>query len=243
MDGLSTAAVGMQAQQTQLDAIAGDIANIDTPGYKSTRIGFHDLLYTTGGSSTGGTMTSGAGAAAEVIGRNQQEGPLQDTGQPLDVAIVGGGYLQVRRPDGTTGLTRDGALQIDAKGRLMTSTGMPLQPPITLPRGVTPGQVTIGSDGSLQAGSRKLGTISIVNVPAPDQLIADGGSVFSVTTASGGIRKASGSTLKQGVLEQSNVDIAQAMGQMIDAQNGYKLTSQAIQYQDQMLSIANGVKK
>jgi flagellar basal-body rod protein FlgG len=242
MDGLYTAAAGMEAQQAQMDALAGDIANISTPGYKSTRVGFQDLLYSSGGVSTGSHEATGAGASASIIGRSQQQGPMQPTGRSLDVAINGGGYLEVRRPDGTIGLTRNGALQIDAKGLLTTSLGMPLQPPITLPSGVTAEQLTIGPDGSVQAGARKLGTISLVTVPATDQLLADGDSLYSATAASGAIRKASGSTIKQGSLEQSNVDMAQAMGQMVATQNTYKLASQAIQYQDQMLSIANGLR-
>jgi len=241
-EGLYAAAAGMEAQQTQMNALANDLANVDTPGYKSTRVGFHDLLYTSAGPSSGSDVATGAGAAAELIGRNDQQGAIQNTGQPLDVAIIGSGYLQVRRPDGTIGLTRAGDLQIDAAGHLTTNLGMMLQPPITVPRGVSPDQVTIAPDGTVSAGSQKLGTISIVNVPAPDGLLADGDSLFSVTAASGGIRNASGAVLRQGALEGSNVDIAQAMGQLITTQNSYSLASQAIHYQDQMLEIGNQVK-
>jgi flagellar basal-body rod protein FlgG len=243
LDGLYSAASGMEAQQAQMDALSNDIANVDTVGYRSERVGFHDLLYTSGGASTGSQVATGAGAAADQIGRSQVEGAIQDTGQPLDVAIVGDGYLQVRRPDGTLGLTRNGALQLDAKGRLTTNQGMPLQPPITLPRGVTPAQLTIAPNGTVSSGARKLGTIAIVSVPATDKLLADGGSVFSATAASGAIRKVTGSTLKQGSLEQSNVDLAATMSQMITAQNNYAIASKAIQFQDQMLSIANGIKR
>ena len=104
---------GMAAQQEQIDALANDMANMSTPGYQATRVGFHDLLYSSGGGSTGSTVATGAGAAAQIIGRSQVQGSIQPTGRPLDVAIVGEGYIEVRRPDGTIGLTRNGVLQID----------------------------------------------------------------------------------------------------------------------------------
>lgn len=243
LDGLYSAAAGMAAQQAQIDAISNDLANMSTPGYQATRVGFHDLLYTTGGASNGSTVATGAGAAAGLIGRSQIQGAIQSTGQPLDVAIVGAGYIEVRRPDGTIGLTRNGTLQVDAQGRLSTSVGMLLQPPITIPRGVASDHVEIGADGTVRAGKRVLGKISLVTVPAPDSLLADGDNVYSATAASGPIGKATGATLQQGSLENSNVDVASAMGEMIAAQQGYSMASKAIQAQDQMLQIANGIKK
>jgi flagellar basal-body rod protein FlgG len=241
LEGLYAAAAGMEAQQQQLDALANDMANVDTPGYQATRVGFHDLLYTSSGN--GSTVATGAGAAAEIVGRSQIQGAIQQTGQPLDVAIVGEGYLEVRRPDGTIGLTRNGVLEIDAQGRLTNSLGMPLVPPITLPPGVSAQDVRIAPDGSVTAGNQRLGTIAIVAVPAPDSLLADGDSLFSATAASGPIGPAGGATLQQGALGSSNVDVASAMAQMIDTQRNYELASKAIQYQDQMLQIANQVKR
>ncbi len=243
LDGLYSAASGMAAQQQQLDALANDLANMSTPGYQATRVGFHDLLYTSSGPSNGSTVATGAGSAAEAIGRSQLQGAIQSTSQPLDVAIAGEGYLEVRRPDGTIGLTRNGVLQVDAQGRLTTNLGMPLQPPIAIPRGISPDQVKIGPDGTVQVGARRLGKISIVTVPAPDRLLADGDSVVSATAASGAIRPATGATLQQGALEGSNVDVASAMVEMIDAQKGYSMASKAIQDQDQMLQIANQIKR
>lgn len=243
LSGLYAAAAGMQAQQLQLDAISNDLANESTPGYQATRLGFHDLLYTSGGGSSGSTVATGAGAASGVVGRSQAQGTIQTTGQPLDVAIVGPGYIEVRRPDGTTGLTRNGVLQLNAQRNLTTALGMPVQPPITVPQGISPADVKVDSDGTVHAGARKLGQISIVTVPAPDQLLADGDSVLSPTAASGAIRRASGASLQQGALESSNVDVNQAMTDMITTQNNYSIASKAIQYQDQMLQIANQVKK
>jgi flagellar basal-body rod protein FlgG len=244
LDGLYSAATGMAAQQEQLDALANDMANMSTPGYQSTRVGFHDLLYTSGGpAATGTNVATGAGAAAEIIGRSQAEGELQMTGQPLDVAIVGEGYFEVRRPDGTIGLTRNGTLSIDGQGRLTTSTGMLLQPPIKIPAGTNPSSVTIDPDGTVHAGATRVGKISLVTVPGPDHLIADGDGVFSATAASGAIRAATGATLHQGALEGSNVDVSTVMTQMMDAQQGYSMASRAIQFEDQMLQIANQVKR
>jgi flagellar basal-body rod protein FlgG len=242
LGGLYAAAAGMAAQQAQLNAISGDLANVSTPGYQSTIVGFHDLLYSGGGASSGSNVATGAGAAASVIGRSQLQGAVSQTGQPLDVAIAGTGFLEVRRPDGTIGLTRDGTLQLDARGQITNSFGMPVQPPITLPAGTSPSAVTIGADGTVTAGSHKLGKLALVTVPAPDGLLADGNGVFSATAASGATRAATGATLQQGALEASNVDVAQDMTTMIDAEQGYNLASKAIQYQQQMGQIANQLR-
>ncbi len=178
LQGLYAAASGMEAQQTQLDAVANDIANSDTPGYQSEEIGFRDLLFN---SSYGGvdTVSTGTGAAAQMVGFDQAAGTLVPTGNPLDVGIGGSGYLQVRQSDGTIGLTRNGTLQLNAKGELTTNLGMPLQPPITVPPGTQPSDVTISADGTVSVGSRNLGKISVVTVPAPDQMLPSGGGVFS----------------------------------------------------------------
>jgi flagellar basal-body rod protein FlgG len=243
LSGLYAAAAGMQAQQTQLDAIANDLANESTPGYQAQQVGFRDLLYTSGGASSGSTVATGAGSAAAIVGRSQVQGSLQPTGQPLDVALQGPGYIEVRRPDGTTGLTRNGVLELDGQRRLTTSVGMLLQPPITIPQGISTSQITIDPNGTVHAGNRRFGRISIVDVPAPNKLLPDGNSVFSPTAASGAVRPANGTTLKQGSIESSNVDAAQAMSTMLTTQRAYAMDSKAIQYQDQMAQIANGVKK
>jgi flagellar basal-body rod protein FlgG len=243
LDGLYSAASGMEAQQEQIDALANDIANVSTPGYQATRVDFHDLLYTSAGAASGTTVATGAGAASEIVGRSQIEGDLQPTGRTLDVAIVGQGYLEVRRPDGTIGLTRSGSLQVDAQGRLTTDTGLLLQPPVRIPKGVSTDSIKIAPNGVVRSGTRVLGRISLVTVPAPDRLLADGDGVLSATAASGGIRRAAGTTLQQGTLENSNVDVATAMTQMLGAQRGYAMASKAIQMQDQMLQIANQVKR
>ena len=240
LEGLYSAASGMEAQQQQFDAISNDMANVDTPGYQSTVIGFHDLLYSNG--EYGSNVATGAGAQAEQMGYDQSQGAIQQTGQPLDVAVNGPGYLEVRRQDGTIGMTRNGALQLNDKRQLTTQTGMLVQPPITIPAGVDPSQVSIASNGTVSVGKQTLGKLSLVDVPAPNGLVADGDSVFSATAASGAIRAAKGTSVQQGALEGSNVNMGDEMSKMMDAQQQYSMGSQAIQYQAQMLQIANEIK-
>jgi flagellar basal-body rod protein FlgG len=241
LEGLMSAASGMEAQQNQFDAISNDMANLDTPGYKSTVVGFHDLLYSDGaiGSSK---VATGAGTAAQIVGRDNAQGAINVTHQPLDVAVQGEGFLQVRRFDGTTALTRNGRLEINANRQLTNQQGMLVQPPITIPSGVPVDQVTIGADGTVAAAGKRVGKLSLVTVPAPNGLLADGDSVFSATAASGTIRAAKGATVQQGALEGSNVDLGDEMAKMMDAQQQYAMGSQAIQYQAQMLQIANQIK-
>jgi|HubBroStandDraft_4_1064222.scaffolds.fasta_scaffold176763_2 flagellar basal-body rod protein FlgG len=240
LEGLYSAASGMEAQQQQFDAISNDMANVDTPGYQSTIIGFHDLLYSNG--EYGSNVATGAGTQAEQMGYDQSQGAIQQTGQPLDVAVNGPGYLEVRRQDGTIGMTRNGALQLNDKRQLTTQTGMLVQPPITIPAGVDPSQVSIASNGTVSVGKQTLGKLSLVDVPAPNGLVADGDSVFSATAASGAIRAAKGTSVQQGALEGSNVNLGDEMSKMMDAQQQYAMGSQAIQYQAQMLQIANEIK-
>jgi flagellar basal-body rod protein FlgG len=240
LEGLYSAASGMEAQQQQFDAISNDMANVDTPGYQSEIMGFHDLLYSNG--EYGSNVATGAGTQAELMGYDQSQGAIQQTGQPLDVALSGPGYLEVRQPNGTIGLTRNGTLQLNDKRQLTTQTGMLVQPPITIPAGVDPSQVSIASNGTVSVGKQTLGKLSLVDVPAPNGLVADGDSVFSATAASGAIRAAKGTSIQQGALEGSNVNMGDEMSNMMAAQQQYAMGSQAIQYQAQMLQIANEIK-
>jgi flagellar basal-body rod protein FlgG len=244
LQGLYAAASGMEAQQNQFNAIANDMANLDTAGYQATQVGFQDLLYSGAGSASGSpNIATGAGSRSAIVGRSSAQGAIQNTGRSLDVAISGPGYLQVRRNDGTIGLTRNGALQVDAQGQITNQDGNPLVPPLKLPKGTDAGSIKIESNGQVISGSRTIGRISLVNVPAPNQLQPDGSSMFSVTAGSGAVRPATGSTLQQGALEGSNVDVSQDMSAMINAQRSYEMASKAVEYQDQMLQIANQIKK
>ena len=241
LEGMYAAATGMDAQQQQLDAIGNDLANASTTGYKAERTGFRDLLYNQI-EMAGTKTTAGAGAAAELIGRNQSQGAIQSTGDPLDLAIEGEGYFTVKRADGSTALTRDGAFELDADGQLVTAEGNIVQPPITVPKGISQSEVSIGPDGTVSAGTKRLGKITLVTVPAPDKLLADGSSLFSATASSGAATTASRASIHQGALESSNVDVATEMVQMVTTQRSYQLESSAIQNESQMLSIANELR-
>jgi flagellar basal-body rod protein FlgG len=238
LEGLYAAASGMEAQQQQLDTIGNDLANASTTGYKAERVGFRDLLYNE--VNIAGTATSvGAGAAAQVLGRNQAQGSIQSTGDPLNLAIEGPGYFTVKRADGTVALTRDGSFQVNARGQLTTAEGDLLDPPITLPTGASPSVVAIGPDGTVRAGTKTLGKIALVDVASPDHLLAAGGNLLTASAASGRLRPTTGATVQQGALEGSNVDVGNDMVQMMGAQRSYQLESSAIQTENQMLSIAN----
>lgn len=241
LEGLYAAAAGMSAQQQQMDAIGNDLSNASTTGYKAERVGFRDLLYSQV-DQAGTSTTSGDGAAAQMIGRDQVQGAVEETGNPLDIAVQGEGYFQVKRADGSTGLTRDGALSIDSAGELTTADGSRLEPPVKLPRGATASEVSIASDGTVLAGGHAAGKITLVSVPAPDKLLADGTGQFSVTKASGATSPAHDCTLRQGALEGSNVNVAQEMTTMMTTQRSYQMASSAIQTQDQMMSIANQLR-
>lgn len=238
LEGLYTAAAGMAAQERRLDAVSNDIANSSTAGYKKVRLGFRDLVYQEDG-PTG--VRTGAGAAVTQLGRSSQQGAIQTTNNPFDLAIQGEGYFQVRRADGAIALTRQGAFLVDNRRQLVNGNGERLVPPITLPAGVDPKSVTIGSDGTVTAANRTIGRIQLVTVPAPNGLAPAGNNNYLVTAASGGLRPATG-TLGQGLLESSNVDLADAMVDMMDAQRSYSMASRAISMQDRMMEIANGLK-
>jgi flagellar basal-body rod protein FlgG len=236
--GIYSAAAGMAAQQARLDAIANDIANASTTGYKQVRTGFRDLVYA---QQQGAPV--GSGAAAVDMGRSMRQGTLADVQDPLSLAIEGPGFFQVRMPDGSTGLTRDGSFRLDAQRHLVTASGAPLVPPVTLTAGTAPEDVSIAQDGTVTHAGRTIGRITIVDVPAPEGLRAVGDNVFAATTASGKAAAARSSQVHQGALEQSNVDVADAMTQMLDAQRSFDLTSRVVKMQDQLLEIANGLRR
>jgi flagellar basal-body rod protein FlgG len=244
LEGLNSAAAGMAAQQQRLDAVSNDLANANTTGYKRVRVGFRDLVYTQTGRSSAEGPRTGAGAAAVDAGRAFAQGALQRTDQPTDVAIQGDGFLRVRLPDGRQALTRDGSLRIDGAGKLVTSSGAVVQPPVTFPAGSDPSRLSIGPDGTVLDGTRRIGRIELVSVRSPQGLQPVGDNAFLATPESGAVRAAPATTaLTQGALEMSNVDMADSMVAMIESQRAFQLTSKAIHTQDQMWEIANGVKR
>jgi flagellar basal-body rod protein FlgG len=243
LEGLYSAAAGMSAQQEQLDAISNDLANLSTSGYQSERVAFSDLLYNA--VDEAGTESSiGAGASAQVIGRSQSQGSIQETGDPLDLAIEGEGYFQMKSAGGQTALTRDGSFGVDANGTIVDAQGNTLEPPIKLPTGVSAGDLRIGTDGAVTAGKRTLGQIKLVTVPSPDHLLVGGDGTLTPTTGSGAPQGVSANAAKihQGALEGSNVDMSKEMALMVSTQRAYQMSSSAIQTESQMMSIANQLR-
>jgi flagellar basal-body rod protein FlgG len=244
VEGLHSAAAGMAAQQAKLDAVANDLANANTTGYKHVRVGFRDLLYERTGRSSAASVREGAGARAVDAGRGWEQGALQNTERPHDVALQGPGFLRVRLADGREGLTRDGSLHVDGARRLATSTGQLVEPAVTIPKGTAEQDIAIAPDGTVRAGGRRIGRLEVVDVRAPQGLLPVGDNAFVATAASGPVQAAPGATaVTQGALEASNTDMAESMVDMIQAERAYQLASRAIQTADQMMQIANEVKR
>ena len=240
LEGLYAAAAGMSAQQEQLNAVSNDLANVSTSGYKAERVAFNDLLYNPV-DIAGTDTTAGSGARAGVIGRSEAQGTLQETGDPLDLAIEGPGYFQLKRANGEVALTRNGSFSVDASGTIVNAEGNRLQPPIKLPKGFSPEKLSIAPDGTVFAGAKKLGQIELVTVTSPEHLRSDGASEFTPTAQSGTPHAAKG-RIHQGALEGSNVNLASEMALMVSTQRNYQMMSTAIQTESQMMSIANQLR-
>jgi flagellar basal-body rod protein FlgG len=257
---LWTAASGMQSQQTNIDVIANNLANVNTTGFKKSRADFQDLMYqnvkTTGSPSTNTTQVPtgiqiGLGTRLAAVTKLFTAGSLTQTGNNLDVAIQGNGFFQVLMPDGTTSYTRAGAFKQDSQGRIVTSDGYPLLPEIVIPTNAT--TVNIGNDGTVsitQAGQTtpsNIGNIQLAQFPNPAGLSAQGQNLFQQAESSGnpttGTPGLTGlGTISQGFLEMSNVDVASEMVNMIVGQRAYEINSKAVQAADEMLQTANNMK-
>jgi flagellar basal-body rod protein FlgG len=258
---LYSASSGMQAQQLNLDTIANNLANVNTTGFKKTRVDFQDLLYQTfrapGLQGTQGTIIPtgiqvGLGARPIATQRIFSQGDFQQTENPLDLVIEGDGFFQVQRADGTTAYTRAGAFKKDGTGRVVTSDGSVLIPNIVIPADAK--NITIGTDGTVSvtlAGATTastLGTIQIANFVNPGGLLSAGKNLFVPTAASGaavlGNPGTNGfGTLSQGFLELANVKVVDEMVAMITSQRAYEANSKAIQTADEMLSISNSLRR
>jgi flagellar basal-body rod protein FlgG len=244
LSGLNTAAAGMAAQQQRMDAVANDLANANTTGYKHQRVGFRDLVYEQTGRSSAQGVRTGSGAAAVDAGRAFAQGSLQRTDRTLDVAIQGEGFLRVRLADGRDALTRDGGLHIDGNRRLVTATGALVQPAITIPEGVAEDQISIGADGTVLANRQRVGKLDVLTVRSTQGLLSIGDNAFVATAASGApVAAPQATVLSQGALEASNTDMASAMVEMIESQRAFQLASKAITTADEMMGIANQVKR
>ena len=247
------AKTGLEAQQTQLDVISNNLSNVSTNGFKRSRAVFEDLLYQTlrqpGAQSSQQTqlpsgLQIGTGVHAVATVKIFTQGNLQQTGNPLDVAIQGSGFFQVLQPDGTAAYTRDGSFQVDNQGALVTSSGYRVQPQITIPANAL--SVTIGQDGTvtvLQSGSVKptqVGTLQLVNFINPAGLHSAGENLYLETASSGTASANTPGTnglgrLIPGNVETSNVNVVEEMVNMIQTQRAYEINSKAISTSDQML--------
>jgi flagellar basal-body rod protein FlgG len=253
MRSLWISKTGMEAQQTQLDTISNNLANVSTNGYKRSHAVFEDLMYQNmrqaGAASSDQTelptgLQVGLGTRAVATARNFSQGNLQQSANPLDVAIRGNGFFQIQLPDGTTGYTRDGSFQVSATGQLVTNNGYAVQPGITIP--ATAQSVTIGNDGTVtvvlpgQALPQPVGQLQVAGFINPAGLEPKGQNLYGETQASGtpnaGVPGLNGlGTVQQGFVETSNVNVVEELVQMIQTQRAYELNSKAIQTSDQML--------
>jgi flagellar basal-body rod protein FlgG len=248
------AKTGLDAQQTQMDTISHNLANVGTNGYKRSHAIFEDLVYQNlrqvGGQSTAETtlptgLQLGTGVRPVATGRNFAQGNLQQTSNPFDLAISGNGFFPLQLPDGTVGYTRDGAFHVDAQGQLVNSNGLPMSPPIVIPPNAT--SVTIGSDGTItamlagQQNGTQIGQVQLATFMNPAGLDPRGQNIFLETDASGTPTLATpgmngAGLVQQGYVETSNVNVVEELVAMIQTQRAYEINSKAIQTSDQMLA-------
>ena len=258
---LWTAGTGMNVQQTNLDVIANNIANVNTTAFKASRASFQDLMYQT--SRLMGTKTEqgnqvptgiqiGHGAKLSAVQKQFTQGDYQQTGNQLDLAIEGNGFIQIQLPSGELAYTKAGSFQQDAEGRICTTDGYLLDPSITIPQTAT--AVTIANDGTVSVQSQnstalqQIGTLNLWTFPNVAGLNAIGKNLYQPTDASGaavsGTPGQNGfGTILQGYLELSNVNVMQEMINLIIGQRAYEANSKAIQAADQMLQISNNVRQ
>jgi flagellar basal-body rod protein FlgG len=250
------AKTGLDAQQTRMNVISNNLANVNTTGFKRDRAVFEDLLYQNirqAGGQTGATTQAptglmlGTGVRVVATEKLHAQGNMVNTQNPLDIAIAGEGYFQIAQPDGTIAYTRDGNFKLSNTGQLVTSSGMLLQPAITIPN--TASSVTVGRDGTVSielaaGGAQVLGQIQIARFVNPGGLQSMGQNMMKDTPASGiaqvlqpGVTGAG--TLMQGTLEASNVNVVEEMVNMIETQRAYEINSKAISAVDGMLRFLN----
>ncbi len=258
---LWTAASGMQAQQKNIDVVAHNLANVNTTGFKRSRADFQDLMYqnlkSTGSPATNATQVPtgiqiGLGTRLAAVTKIFSPGDFSQTGNELDIAIEGDGFFQIQQPDGTTGYSRAGTFKRDSQGRVVTTDGNPMLPEIVIPSNAT--KINIGSDGTVsvqQSGQNTpttVGSIQLASFSNPAGLSAQGKNIFLPSDASGtattGTPGQNGlGSVAQGLLEMSNVNVAEEMVNMIVGQRAYEINSKAVQASDEMLQTANNMRR
>jgi flagellar basal-body rod protein FlgG len=253
MRSLWISKTGMEAQQTQLDVVSHNLANVGTNGYKRAHAVFEDLMYQTlrqsGANSSEQTqlptgLQVGLGVRTVATSRQFSQGNLQQSSNAMDLAVKGNGFFQIQMPDGTTAYTRDGSFQVSSTGQMVTNNGYTLQPGITIPANAQ--SVTVGADGTVSAAlpgqtdPQVLGQLQLASFINPAGLEPRGQNLFTETAASGTASPAApGSNglgeIAQGFVETSNVNVVEELVAMIQTQRAYELNSKAIQTSDQML--------
>ena len=261
VDALYIGATGMQAQQAHVDAIANNLANVNTAGFKKTRVGFSDLVVSGvlagqgAGTAENGAFANasvGVGVRALVPGKVFGGGDPKKTESPMDVAILGDGFLELAMPDGSRAYARGGTLKVNADGLLSTQAGVPLKPNLAIPDNAE--AIVVSSTGRVQArlpGQATLadiGQLELVRFPNAEGLLAQGGNVYRSTEASGEpIAARAGEdgagTLAQGFLEGSNVKLVEEMVDLMVAQRAYEASVKVVQASDEMLGLINGLRR
>jgi flagellar basal-body rod protein FlgG len=259
MGALWTAATGMRAQQTNIDVTSNNLANANTFGYKKVRAEFKDLMYRTA-KEAGTPMQSGTqmpvgtqigmGVRNSATTRMFSQGDFQQTENPLDMVIEGDGFFQVQRADGTMAYSRDGAFKVDGNGQVVTSDGFLVVPQITVPQGSS--NLTISSEGTVTVkigdNISQIGQIQIARFVNPEGLTGMGKNMFQPTVASGqpviGNPGTDGfGSIQQGYMEMSNVKVVEEMVNLIVAQRAYEANSKSVQTADEMLGMANNLRR
>ena len=258
---LWTSATGMQAQELNIDVIANNLANVNTSGFKKSRAEFQDLLYESmraaGAASSADTIIPtgiqlGHGTRPAAVQKMFIQGDFQNSGNELDWAIEGNGFFQIELPNGETAYTRSGEFKLDADGRIVNVDGFPLVPQLSIPTNTI--SITVGMDGTvsvIQADDSipsEIGTLQLARFANASGLRSLGRNLFAPTEASGdemvGTPGEDGlGTIAQGFLEMSNVSVVDEMVNMITAQRAYETNSKVIQTSDDMLQMANNLKR
>jgi flagellar basal-body rod protein FlgG len=247
------AKTGLDAQQTRMAVTSNNLANVNTTGFKRSRAAFEDLMYQNdrqpGAQSSQATQVPAGtmvGTGVRVVGTEKlfSQGEIVQTNNPLDIAVQGRGFLQVTMPDGTVAYTRDGSFHLNSDGQIVTNSGYPIEPALTVPANAQ--SVTIGTDGTVsvalpgQAAPAQIGTVQTADFINPAGLEPRGENLFVETASSGAPQTGTPGlnglgTITQGSLESSNVNVVEELVNMIETQRAYEMNSKAISATDQML--------
>lgn len=261
MPALWTAGSGMRAQQMMIDTISNNLANVNTVGFKKSRVDFQDLLYQTmrgaGTPSVRGSLIPvgvqlGHGVRPAATQKVFTEGDIRPSDNPLDMVIEGDGFFRILMPDGEVAYTRDGTFKVDSEGRMVTTDGFPVEPEIVIPADAK--SVTISADGTVsvllpgQNEPQVLGQLMLTKFINPAGLESIGRNLYRSTPATGdpvdGTPGIDGfGSISQGYLEMANVQVVEEMVNMIVAQRAYEVNAKAIQASDEMLQLANNLRR